>query len=116
MNTKFILLLSFFLLTTPKLIFADGGGHSEEKPTPSLIEETDSFNDSIYSIGDEEVSNPHSIDENLLGSPFSSINSLVSGFKQRSLYLKDEKIIGFIALCPVAESGSKTHCVSVHLF
>ena len=76
MNTKFILLLSFFLLTTPKLIFADGGGHSKEKPTPSLIEETDSFNDSIYSIGDEEVSNPHSIDENLLGSPFSSINSL----------------------------------------
>ena len=76
MNTKFILLLSFFLLTTPKLIFAHGGGHSKEKLSPSLIEETAPFNDSIYSVSDEEDSKLPSIDENPLGSPFLSINSL----------------------------------------
>ena len=76
MNTKSILLLSFFLLTTPKLILADGGGHVEEKPTPSPIEETTSFNDSIYSVGGEGDTELPAIDENPLDSPFSSINSL----------------------------------------
>ena len=75
MNTKSILLLSFFLLTTPKLILAHGGGHVEEKTTPSPIEETTSFNDSIYSVGGEGDTELPAIDETL-DSPFSSINSL----------------------------------------
>ena len=76
MNTKSILLLSFFLLTTPKLILAHGGGHVEEKLTPSPIEETTSLNDSIYSVGGEGDTELPAIDENPLDSPFSSINSL----------------------------------------
>ncbi len=76
MNTKSVLLLSFFLLTTPKLIFAHGGSHAEEKLTPTPIEETTSFNDSIYSVGGKENTELPSIDENPLDSPFSSINSL----------------------------------------
>jgi hypothetical protein len=76
MNTKSIFLLSFFLLTTPKLIFADGSSHTEEQPVPSPIEEITSFNDSIYSIGVDEDTEPPSIDESPLDSPFSNINSL----------------------------------------
>ena len=36
MTSKVILILSVFLLMTPKLILAHGGGHAEGKPTPSL--------------------------------------------------------------------------------
>ena len=43
MTSKAILILSVFLLMTPKLIFAHGGSHAEEKPTPSLMEETTSL-------------------------------------------------------------------------
>ena len=76
MNTKSILLLSFFLLATPKLILAHGGEHVEEKLTPSPIEETTSFNDSIYSIGSEESTERSSMEGATLDSPFSSINTL----------------------------------------
>ena len=76
MTSKAILILSVFLLMTPKLIFAHGGGHAEEKPTPSLMEETTSFSDSIYSIGSEEGTGRPSIEGVLLDSPFSSINTL----------------------------------------
>jgi len=76
MNTKSILLLSFFLLATPKLILAHGGEHVEEKLTPSPIEETTSFNDSIYSVGNQGDTELPAIDESPLDSPFSSINSL----------------------------------------
>ena len=76
MTSKAILILSVFLLMTPKLIFAHGGGHAEEKPTPSLMEETTSFSDSIYSIGSEENTERPSIEGVPLDSPFSSINTL----------------------------------------
>ena len=76
MTSKTILILSVFLLMTPKLIFAHGGGHAEEKLTPSLMEETTSFSDSIYSIGSEEDTERPSIEGVLLDSPFSSINTL----------------------------------------
>ncbi len=78
MTSKTILILSVFLLMTPKLIFAHGGGHAEEKLTPSLMEETTSFSDSIYSIGSEEDTERPSIEGVLLDSPFSSINTLDS--------------------------------------
>ena len=76
MTSKAILILSVFLLMTPKLIFAHGGGHAEEKLTPSLMEETTSFSDSIYSIGSEEDTERPSIEGVPLDSPFSSINTL----------------------------------------
>ena len=76
MTSKAILILSVFLLMTPKLIFAHGGGHAEKKLTPSLMEETTSFSDSIYSIGSEEDTERSSIEGVLLDSPFSSINTL----------------------------------------
>ncbi len=76
MNFKVILLLSVCLLMTPKLIFAHGSGHAEEKPTPSLMEETISFNDSVYSIDSEENTERPSIEGVPLDSPFSSINTL----------------------------------------
>ena len=76
MTSKAILILSVFLLMTLKLIFAHGSGHAEEKPTPSLMEETTSFSDSIYSIGSEEDTERPSIEGVPLDSPFSSINTL----------------------------------------
>ena len=78
MTSKAILILSVFLLMTPKLILAHEGGHAEEKPTPSLMKETTSFSDSIYSIGNEENTERPSIEGVPLDSPFSSINNLDS--------------------------------------
>ena len=79
MNAKLILLLFFCLLITPKLIFAQGGGHKEEKHTVPLTEKTTSLNDSIYSVGGQEDTELPSIEGSPLDSPFSSINSLGSG-------------------------------------
>ena len=76
MNTKFFFLLSVFLLITPKLTFAHEGGHTEEKHTHSLTENTAPLNDSIYSIGAEEHTEFPSIEESPLNSPFSNINPL----------------------------------------
>ena len=76
MTSKAILISFVFLLMTPKLILAHGGGHAEEKPTPSLMEETTSFSDSIYSIDSEENTERPSIEGVPLDSPFSSINTL----------------------------------------
>ena len=76
MTSKAILILSVFLLMTPKLILAHEGGHAEEKPTPSLMKETTSFSDSIYSIGSEENTERPSVEGVPLDSPFSSINTL----------------------------------------
>ena len=76
MNEKLILLLFFGMLITPKVIFANGEDHKEEKLTPSQIEKTSSFNDSIYSVGDQGDTELSSTDDNPLDSPFSSINSL----------------------------------------
>ena len=78
MTSKVILILSVFLLMTPKLIFTHGSGHAEEKPTPSLMEETTSFSDSIYSIGSEEGTGRPSIEGVPLDSPFSNINTFGS--------------------------------------
>ena len=79
MNSKLILLLFFCLLITPKLIFAHGGGHKEEKHTAPLIKEDTPLNDSIYSVGGQEDTELPSIEGSPLDSPFSSINSLGSG-------------------------------------
>jgi len=76
MTSKAILILCIFQLITPKLIFAHGDDHSEKNPAPSLMEETTSFSDSIYSIGGEEGTELHSIEEIPLDSPFSSFNTL----------------------------------------
>ena len=89
MDAKSILMLSFFLLTTPKLIFADEEGHIKGNASPP-IEETSSFKDSIYSIGVEEDTESYFIDNPPLDSPFSSINSLDSGI---SLLDEDIKTI-----------------------
>ena len=72
MNPKLILLLFFCLLITPKLIFAHGGGHKEEKHTTSLTEKTTSLNDSIYSVGGGEDTELPSIESFQLDSPFSN--------------------------------------------
>ena len=50
MNFKVTLLLSVCLLIIPKLIFAHGGGHTEEQIVSPLIEEDPPLNDSIYSV------------------------------------------------------------------
>ena len=76
MTSKATLILSVFLLMTPKLIFTHGSGHAEENPTPSLMEKTTSFSDSIYSIGSEDNTERPSVEGVLLDSPFSSINTL----------------------------------------
>jgi hypothetical protein len=76
MKAKLILLLLFCLLITPKLIFAHGGGHKEEKHTTSLTEKTTSLNDSIYSVGSGEDTELPLIERSqLIDSPFSN-NSL----------------------------------------
>ena len=54
MNAKLILLLLFYLLITPKLIFAHDGGHKEEKHTAPLTEKTTPLDDSIYYVGGGE--------------------------------------------------------------
>ena len=76
MNFKVILLLSVFLLMTPKLIFAHGSGHAEKQLISPLIEEDAPLNDSIYSINGEEDTEFQNLEETPMGSPFSSINTL----------------------------------------
>jgi len=76
MKVKLILLLFFCLLITPKLIFAQAGGHKEEKQTTLLTEKTTSLNDSIYSVDVGEDTEFSSIESSpLMDSPFSN-NSL----------------------------------------
>ena len=76
MNFKIILLLSVCLLMTPKLIFAHGGGHTEEQLVSPLIEEDAPLNDSIYSVNDGEDTAFQNLEQTPMGSPFSSINTL----------------------------------------
>ena len=78
MNAKLILLLFFYLLITPKLIFAHGEGHKEEKHTAPLTGENTSLNDSIYSVGGGEDTALPLIEGSPMDSPFSSINNLDS--------------------------------------
>ena len=75
MNFKVILLLSVCLLMIPKLIFAHGGGHTEEQLVSPLTEEDAPHNDSIYSVGGQETEF-QGLEETHMGSPFSSINPL----------------------------------------
>ena len=76
MNFKIILLLSVFLLIIPKLIFAHCSGHAEKQLVSPLIEEDTPLNDSIYSVNGEEDTEFQNLEETLMGSPFSSINTL----------------------------------------
>ena len=76
MNSKAILLLSVLLLMAPKLIFAHGGDHEEEKNTHPPAEATATFNDSIYSVDSGEDTELSTLEEAPLDSPFSSINTL----------------------------------------
>ena len=76
MNFKVTLLLSVCLLMIPKLIFAHGGGHTEELIVSPLIEEDAPLNDSIYSVNGEEDTEFQNLEETPMGSPFSSINTL----------------------------------------
>ena len=75
MNFKVILLLSVYLLMIPKLIFAHGGGQTEEQLVSPLTEEDAPHNDSIYSVGGQETEF-QGLEETHMGSPFSSINPL----------------------------------------
>ncbi len=75
MNFKVILLLSVCLLMIPKLIFAHGGGHTEEQLVSPLTEEDAPLNDSIYSVGGQETEF-QGLEETHMGSPLSSINPL----------------------------------------
>ena len=76
MNFKVILLLSLCLLITPKLIFAHGGGQTEEQLIPPLIEEDAPLNDSIYSVNGGRDTAIQNLEETPMGSPFSNINTL----------------------------------------
>ena len=78
MNAKLILLLLFYLLITPKLIFADDEGHKEEKHTAPLTAKTTSLDDSIYYVGVGEDTEFPSIEGSPTDSPFSSIDNLDS--------------------------------------
>ena len=76
MKVKSILLLFFCLLITPRLIFAQAGGHKGEKHTISITEKNTSLNDSIYSVDVGEDTEFPSIESSpLMDSPFSN-NSL----------------------------------------
>ena len=76
MNAKLILLLFFYLLITPSLIFAHDGGHKEEKNTTLITEKNTSLNDSIYSVDVGKNTEFPSIESSpLMDSPFSN-NSL----------------------------------------
>jgi hypothetical protein len=75
MIVRLILLLFFCLLIAPKIIFAQDGGHKEEKHTTSLTEKTTSLNDSIYSVGDEDTELLSIERFKVIDSPFSN-NSL----------------------------------------
>jgi len=75
MNFKVILLLSVYLLMIPKLIFAHGGGQTEEQLVSPLTEEDAPHNDSIYSVGGQGTEF-QGLEETHMGSPFSSINPL----------------------------------------
>ena len=71
MKVKSIILLFFCLLITPRLIFAQTGGHKEEKQTTSLTEKITSLNDSIYSVDVGEDTEFPSIERSqLIDSPF----------------------------------------------
>jgi hypothetical protein len=76
MNAKLFFLLFFFLLITPRLMFAQEEGRSEEKHTAPLIEQTTSFKDSIYSLGIEDDAELSPLEETPLSSPFSSVDPL----------------------------------------
>ncbi len=76
MNAKLILLLFFCLLITPKLIFAHGEGHKEEKHTAPLVKEDTPLNDSIYSVNAGEETEFQGLEEAPGGSPFSNIDTL----------------------------------------
>jgi len=76
MNFKVTLLLSVCLLMIPKLIFAHGGGHTEEQIVSPLIEEDAPLNDSIYSVNGGKETEFQDLEETPMDSPFSSINPL----------------------------------------
>ena len=72
MNAKLILLLFFYLLISPSLIFAHDGGHKGEKHTTLLTEKTTALNDSIYSVGSKNTELPLIERSQLMDSPFSN--------------------------------------------
>ena len=94
MNFKVILLLSVCLLMIPKLIFAHGGGHTEEQIVSPLIEEDAPLNDSIYSVNGGKETEFQDLEETPMDSPFSSINpfgndtSLIDGHIKTSEPMK----------------------------